>query len=219
MTKPLIIANWKANKTLAEAKSWAEELVQNWPTGVEQEVILAPSFPHLSFFRQFLNEKNLPLKLCAQDVSRFPQGPYTGEVAAESLIGLADYVLIGHSERRNNFQESDGILKEKVERAKSANLKVIYCISEKDVSVPSGVSVIGYEPLFAIGSGQPDTPQNANHVAEGFKNQLSLPVVYGGSVKPDNAQSFMQEPNLDGLLVGGASLKASEFLEILKNAA
>lgn len=219
MRKPIIIGNWKAHKSLVQAQAWAQDLVQNWPQkGVGTEIVLAPSFIHLAFFKDFLSKKNLPIKLSAQDVSASPEGAYTGEVTAPMLSGLSDYVLIGHSERRNYFKETEEILKKKVERSLEAGLKIIYCVSGAQMAVPEGVTIVGYEPLFAIGSGKPDNPENANRIAGEIKSKYPAEVVYGGSVKPDNAQDFIRQSNIDGLLIGGASLKAQDFLEIIKNA-
>lgn len=218
MKRPLIVGNWKAHKDLIQAKSWTEEFSRLWPEeGVGAEVIITPAFIHLPLFKDFIAQKNLPWKLAAQDLSSYPSGAYTGQISAEMLSGLVDYVLLGHSERRNYFQESGGMLKKKVEQAVKFHLQPIYCVSEAKMLVPEGVEIVAYEPLFAIGSGQPDTPENASQVAEEIKKGRGVKVLYGGSVKPENAYSFLSQPNLDGLMVGGASLKAWEFWEIIKN--
>ncbi|MDP3998738.1 MAG: triose-phosphate isomerase [bacterium] len=219
MGKPLIIGNWKANKTLTQAKEWAGELAQKWsPKEATVEVILAPAFIHLAFLRDFFADKNLPVKLCAQDLSSYTEGAYTGEISAKMLSRLADYVIIGHSERRNYFQENEEILKQKVERAQEAGLSPIYCVFESGLSVPDGVEIIAYEPLFAVGTGQPDTPQNASTVAGEIKKRYNVRIIYGGSVKQENARDFLEQQNIGGLLIGGASLSASEFVNIIQNA-
>lgn len=220
MKRPLIIGNWKAHKDVSLVKLWVEDLAQKWPQGeVKAEIVLAPAAIHLAVLSQLLLAKNLPVKLCAQDVSIFPEGAYTGEVTASMLVGLVDYVLVGHSERRKYFNESEEILKKKVEETYRSGLKAIYCISEVGMSIPMGVEIIAYEPLFSIGSGKPDTPKNADFVAGEIKKKYPTPVLYGGSVKPEIAKDFIQMQNLDGLLVGGASLTASDFLAIIQNVA
>jgi len=219
MKKPIIVGNWKANKDLSQAQDWVRQWLKNWPPqGVEAEIILAPSFIHLAFLRVFFSENNLPIKLCAQDISIYPSGAYTGEISGQMLLGSVDYVLIGHSERRKYFQETEEILRKKVTRAKESHLKPIFCVSEMEMPVPDGVEIIAYEPLFAIGSGIPDNPENANAAAGEIKKSYRAKVIYGGSVKPENAKDFLKQPNIDGLLPGGASLSASEFLAIIQNA-
>jgi triosephosphate isomerase len=131
---------------------------------------------------------------------------------------LVDYTLIGHSERRKNFLETDEILFKKVEMAKSAGLKVIYCVPDAMTKIPENVEIVAYEPITAIGSGNPDTPENASTVARAIKNQGILAVLYGGSVTSENVHHFTKEDAIDGVLVGGASLKPVEFSSIIASA-
>ncbi|MBI4100605.1 triose-phosphate isomerase [Candidatus Microgenomates bacterium] len=218
--KPLIIlGNWKANKSTEEALAWVEDFVKNWSSGGALEIILAPSFIHISFLARFIREKGLALKLSAQNVSQFNKGAYTGEVAAEMLRGLVEYSLIGHSERRKNFGETDEILAQKVRQALANGINPVYCISESQMSIPEGVKIVAYEPLFAIGSGRPDTPENADSVAAEIKKKGDFKVLYGGSINAENVYSFVSQPHIDGVLVGGASLSSQEFLSITNHVA
>lgn len=222
MNTPLIVGNWKANKTIVEAKEWLKEVSSiKYQVVSGVEVVVCAPYVALSALKEQLltpNPYTLIPKLGAQDISRFDEGPYTGEITAKMLKELVEYVIIGHSERRKYFWDTEEILKEKAARALEAGLKPIYCISEKAMFIPEGVEIVAYEPLFAVGTGSPDTPENADDVAQEIKKRRKLRVLYGGSIKPGNARDFVQKPNIDGLLIGGASLLASEFSAIIQNA-
>ena len=152
-------------------------------------------------------------------MSPFDQGAYTGEINAKQIKELADYVIIGHSERRKNFLESDEILERKVDLAKTNSLISIFCVQGKNTVIPKNADIILYEPIDAIGTGIPDDPKNANEVAEFIKNNNSVKVVlYGGSINSENVLSFTSMPYIDGIGVGTASLDASSFLEVINNA-
>lgn len=223
MKSAYIIGNWKANKTVQEAGDWFEEIqAQPFDKTELPEIIICVSFIHLPILKEKLltPKPGAPvIKIGAQDISRFEEGPYTGEIAGNILKDLAEYVIIGHSERRKYFWETEETLKAKVKNALKFGLKPIYCISEKEMIIPEGVEIVAYEPLFAIGTGSPDTPDNANETIAEIKKRGQIKVLYGGSVKPDNAHIFTSQPAIDGLLIGGASLSASEFSAIIKNAA
>lgn len=211
--KPItIVGNWKSNKTVAEADRWLGSFEV---PATENIIILAAPFTLL----RFLHERKSPLKLGAQDVSRFAQGAYTGEINAKQLKELVDWVIIGHSERRANFGETGDILKQKVLQAKSAGLRVIFCVSDQSETVPGDVDVVAYEPVAAIGTGQSESPEQANQIIRALKEKSNIPVgLYGGSVTPENVASFIREPSIDGVLVGGVSLDASKFVELIQNA-
>lgn len=207
--KSLIIAgNWKSNKTVAEAEEWVRRFTIN-----QGNVVLCVPFTVLSVM------KGQQFGLGAQDVSPFPDGPYTGEVSARQIKEFADWVIIGHSERRKNFGETDELLVKKAEQAKSAGLKIIYCVPDDKTVIPHGVDVVAYEPVWAIGTGKSDTPENANAVITSIKakSQVST-VLYGGSVTADNVSSFVSQPAIDGILAGGASLDPTTFSELIGNA-
>ena len=221
MNKLFIVGNLKSYKTEAEAKEWLETFkkINELPQNISQkEIIVCPSFTLLSLFNRFFKENNLPIKVGTQNVSPFPEGAYTGEVNAKQVKEFADYVLIGHSERRSNFKESDDMLLDKAKMSLEQGLIPIYCVQDKDTLVPKGVSIVAYEPTFAIGSGNSDTPENADNIANFIKTKGNYQILYGGSVTPQNVKSFTDKENLSGVLVGGASLEPNEFIKIIQNA-
>ena len=221
MMKPLVIAgNWKSNKTSEEAMEW----LQNFQFSISNfqlqntSIILCASFTLLYPLKEEIKKQSLPLVLGAQDASAHPEGAYTGAVSVRQVKELADWVIIGHSERRKYFGEIDEILAKKVEQAKLANLKIIYCVPDEQAVVPKGVDAVAYEPVWAIGTGKTDTPENANTAIASLKQKFSISrVLYGGSVTPENAASFVAQPAIDGVLVGGASLDALIFAALIRN--
>lgn len=222
MDKLLIVANLKSYKTENEAKEWLEnfkkikELEQILDN---KEIIICPSFTLLSLFSLYISDNNLPVKTGAQNVSPFDEGAYTGEVNAKQIKDFADFVLIGHSERRNNFGETDEMLFKKTELSLRYGLAPIFLVQGKDNVIPQGVELIAYEPVFAIGSGTPDTPENADQIASVIKSKSnSYKILYGGSVTSENIKSFTSMQNISGVLVGGASLDPEEFIKIIQNA-
>jgi triosephosphate isomerase len=240
--KKLFIANWKMqldyNSSLALAKAYQKNLKK-----LKNEVVLAPDFTALSSIREVL--KKSPIKLGAQDCAFGLLGAYTGEVSVKSLKQLGvKYVLIGHSERRGYFKEDSGLLKFKVAAALENGLVPVLCIGEKLVDYKAkrthavlrrqleevlfglGINneialVVAYEPIWAIGSGKAmaSAEVEANHVfIKGVLAELigQIPkVLYGGSVNSKNAPDILEWPNVDGLLVGGASLQVDEFSKIV----
>lgn len=230
MKKPIaILANWKSNKTIKEAEEWVKEVSNfQFPIFNFIRVILCPPFISLPTLKRLILKYKLPVKLGSQDVSPFENGPYTGEISARMLKDLADYVIIGHSERRKYFGETDKMVVQKVKLAVKYGLIPVVCISNlkqvdyltKDEEVRTTSLLILYEPLFAIGSGQPDTPGNANKMAFKIKGVLGkeTKVLYGGSINPKNVASFLSQPEVFGVGVGGASLDPQEFLKIIENA-
>ncbi len=220
-----IVANWKSNKTEKEALEWMDAISKNKPQLKEgQTIILCPSFPFLAPLKSQLTEANVPFQLGVQDISSFGEGAYTGAVNGAQLKEYAAYCLIGHSERRKNFGEDKGVILKKLEQCFLAGLLPIICVSQIDhveeiaSSVFEKQIIIAYEPLFAIGSGLPDTPQNANDMATLIKEKISAPVLYGGSVTSENVKSFTGTQALDGVLVGKSSLSPDEFSHIIQNA-
>ncbi|MEK9143540.1 MAG: triose-phosphate isomerase family protein [Patescibacteria group bacterium] len=223
MKKLLIAGNWKSNKTVQEAIAWLLEwnakcqmLNAKWENAT---VVLCVPFTLLYPLKQEIDRLQLPIELGAQDVSPFPDGAYTGEVSARQIKELSDWVIIGHSERRKYFGETDEILAQKVDQAKSAGLHIIYCVPDKETTVPPGVDAVAYEPMWAIGTGKSDTPENAGEVIRGIKVKTNIPVViYGGSVTQENVASFVSQEAIDGVLPGGASLDPEKFANLIKNA-
>lgn len=227
-----IIGNWKSNKTTQEATAWLKEFkVQSakfTPIGsgfrIEEnkKVLICASYTLLPGMSDYIKKNKLHIHLCAQDVSPFAKGPYTGEVNALQIKEFADYVLIGHSERRDNFGESDELLEKKVAVAYSNGLSAILCVQGENTPVPEGVSVIAYEPPGAISTvskGIPDDPEKVIKVIRVIKEKNPLvPVIYGGSVNSDNVFSFTSFPEIQGALPGAASLDPQKFFKIVMNA-
>ncbi len=243
---PLVVGNWKMHKTVGEARDLAAALVGSArPPGVE--VAVCPPFTALAAVASLLNGS--PVRLGAQDMFWEPQGAYTGEVSPLMLGDLhCSYVIVGHSERRQHFGESDEGVAKKVRAAFAHGLIPILCVGERleerdarqtervvtrqlEIAVlelPAGqISrlVVAYEPVWAIGTGRAATGEEANRVAGLIRETLvrraagSAPdarILYGGSVTPDNAAEFSHRAEIDGALVGGASLDAQKFLAIVR---
>jgi triosephosphate isomerase len=223
MGKLLIVANLKSYKNENEAKNWLETFKKVNDLRLDtakKGVIVCPSFTQLfSFFSYFASNNINGVEIGAQNVSPFDEGAFTGEVNAKQIKDFATYVLIGHSERRKNFHEAQDLLVQKVDMALKYGLTPIFLIQGKDTVIPEAVKIVAYEPVFAIGTGIPDTPESADTVAGAIKTtRADLTVLYGGSVKSANVRGFTDKPNIDGVLVGGASLDAEEFIKIIENA-
>jgi len=225
MEKTLIVANWKENLTATQMESWVAEFsIFNFQFSNETRVVICPSFVLISVLKSQVSSIQHQVYLGAQDVSKFEEGQYTGEVSAKMLKDFVSYVIIGHSERRKCFGETDGDVAKKSILALKHGLIPIVCVSNlEQVSKCQGVKVsktiFAYEPLFAVGTGTPDTPENAQEFAEKIKSAVGqdVRVLYGGSVNAENVKSFVSQPDIDGVLVGQASLEAEEFGRIIKS--
>jgi triosephosphate isomerase len=246
--KPLIAGNWKMNTTLEEAKSLVRAIL-NEMDGIEgMEIVLCPPFISLVAIKELL--RGTSVELGAQNMYFEDKGAYTGEISPLMLADLCDFVILGHSERRQYFFETDEIVNKKVKKAFEIGLKPIMCVGEslKDNETgktehvitnqvraglagvsPTGQLIIAYEPIWAIGTGKAATGKQANatislirNIVAGLWNRETaeaIRVLYGGSVTGNNIAEFIAEPDVDGALVGGASLKASDFVSILKQTA
>ncbi|MDP3991060.1 MAG: triose-phosphate isomerase [Candidatus Nealsonbacteria bacterium] len=203
--KPLIVANWKCNPTtLKEAKLLFSRVKKAGG-------IICPPFVYLSVLRAN----------GAQDCFWEEKGAFTGEISPLMLKNLGvKYVIIGHSERRKYFKETNEIIEKKLKAALKAGLKPILCI-DKMSQIPKNTKglIIAYEPLFAIGTGQACSIQKAKRMRTAIKRAagITVPVLYGGSVNAQNAGEYVKLAGFQGLLVGGASLKPREFIDIIKN--
>ena len=220
MKHVFIAGNWKSNKTVAEANEWLSQFKTHILPLRDQmknlTIVLCAPFTVLASLKWGIATETLPVTLGAQDVSPFEDGAYTGEVSARMIRDLADWVIIGHSERRHYFGDTEEILEKKVAQAKTAGLHIIYCVPDDKTTIPKDVDVVAYEPIWAIGTGKTDTPQNANEVISHIKaNSQIHTVIYGGSVTAENVASFMQEPAIDGVLPGGASLDPEKFARLI----
>lgn len=214
---PFLVANFKANQTWPDLENWIDK-VSPAADKFSGTVIIAFSAPFIVAASQKLKSLNSKIKIASQDISRFEGGAYTGEFSAAQIAGLVSFTIIGHSERRHNFAESDEILAQKVENAKKAKITPIFCVENSDIAIPQGIEIVAYEPTFAIGTGTPDSPQNAKEIAQEIKSKGSYLVIYGGSVTVANCRDYLIKNILDGLLIGAGSLDPDNFITILNSA-
>ncbi len=247
MRTQIIAGNWKMNKTVSEAYDLAIELVTGLRAVRETEVVLCPPFVSLTAVKSAI--ANTMIKLGAQNMHDQDKGAFTGEVSPLMLAGLADYVILGHSERRQHFGEDDDFINRKVRAALKHGLRPILCIGETLAQnergeteavlsrqlraglagvAPSeaGRIVIAYEPVWAIGTGRAATAADAQNRCAYVRSELGalfgdvaaeMRVQYGGSVTAANAKEILAQPDVDGALVGGASLKGEEFIAIVQS--
>jgi len=250
MRRPCVAGNWKMHKTAAEAVKLTRELLPILEDFDSVDNVICPPFTALAPLSDLL--KGMKVKLGAQNLFWEEQGAYTGEISAMMVAELAEYVIIGHSERRAYFGETDQTVNKRLEAALNAGLNPILCIGEtleeneagktKDIVTRqlkegmdgldfsrAGNFMVAYEPVWAIGTGKAATPEGANKVIAEIRNELAeilseaeadrIRILYGGSVKPANAASFFSQSDIDGALVGGASLRADDFAAITEAAA
>lgn len=218
--KKLIIANWKSNKTALEAVYWLEELNKNrGKINFEtKEVVVAAPYTALSSCAAYIKDNNIPIKLAAQNISEFGIGAYTGEINGVQIREFADYVLIGHSERKRYLHETDEQVEKKITQAKEAGLSVILCVQDDNSFIDSRAEYIAYEPPNAIstfGVGKAEDPQNVENVFATLCEKTNARLLYGGSVDSKNIDKYFVISGISGFLVGGASLKAESFLQLL----
>ncbi|MFF2500424.1 triose-phosphate isomerase [Peribacillus sp. NPDC058075] len=248
MRKPIIAGNWKMNKTLSEATAFLEEVSNLIPKqDVIDTVVCAPAL----FLDQLVQAaKGTDVKIGAQNMHFEESGAFTGEISPIALADLGvSYVILGHSERREMFNETDEAVNKKAHAAFAHGLTPIVCCGETleqreagetndfvGSQIEKGLAglsydqlkqaVIAYEPIWAIGTGKSSSAQDANEVcahirsvvADKFSNEAAaaIRIQYGGSVKPENIKEYMAQPDIDGALVGGASLKPDSFLQLLE---
>lgn len=224
MKKKIFVAgNWKSNKTITDSSDWLHQFRIECTSSSEAidgaTVVVCAPYLALPSLSAELKSNPLGIELAAQDSSAFDAGAFTGEVTAIMIKEVASWVLIGHSERRTLFSETDEMLAKKVEKAKAAGLKIIFCVQDESTAIPAGVDVVAYEPVWAIGTGKTDTPENANAVITSIKAKSGVSVViYGGSITADNVAVFTAQPAIDGVLPGGASLDPSKFVRLVVQA-
>ena len=213
-----VIANWKSNKTISEAVEWIAEVGPRVPKRKDVKVVVCPTFSALSEVKKAIQAGNFPIMVGSQDISSFGIGAYTGEEPAELLKPLVRLSIIGHSERRQNFSETDEMVDQKVKKTLENAITPLVCVQSEKTPVPEGCGLVAYEPIFAIGTGNADTPENASAIAQSLKSKYgeSLEVLYGGSVNSDNINSFIDQSNISGVLVGKWSLDVDKFIQILE---
>lgn len=212
-----VVANWKSNKTVAEALEWISIVGPQVSKNDEIKVVVCPSTTAIAEIKKAIQVGGFPILVGSQDLSPFDIGAHTGEEPAALLKQFSDLAILGHSERRKQLGETDELVAEKVSQAISHDIIALVCVQDSQTPVPEGCHLIAYEPIFAIGTGNPDTPQNADKVAKSFKQKYNhgLEVLYGGSITSENVKAFIQQDNIDGVLIGGASLSADEFVKII----
>ena len=251
MRKQIVAGNWKMNKNVQESTQLANEIVSN-VKGLNLDttrVILAPTFVNLSEVIKVTESSEV--EVAAQNMHQAKSGAYTGEISAEMLTSLGlKTVILGHSERREYFGETDEILASKVDAALANNLEVIFCFGEVledrksenhfkvvesqiknglfhlDASVWKNI-VLAYEPVWAIGTGETASPEQAqemhafirNIVSEKYNTEVAenVSILYGGSVKPSNAKEIFSKKDVDGGLIGGAALNSNDFISLVKS--
>ena len=213
-----IIANWKSNKTIAEALEWISIVGPKVPSRADLKVVVCPTFSCLSEVKKAVIVGNFPLMVGSQDLSPLGPGAYTGEESAFLINQFIELSIIGHSERRKNFGETDEMVTNKVQQALENKIIPLVCVQGSDTPVPENCKLVAYEPIWAIGTDNPDTPENANEVAGKLKQKYgdTLEVIYGGSVTSENVKAFIMQENIRGVLLGKASLDAEEFIKIVK---
>lgn len=245
---PILAGNWKMHTTLAEARALVEGIVARAGKSPGVEQAICPPFVYLMLARDLT--QGSVVKVGAQNLFWERSGAYTGEISAVMLAELCEYVIIGHSERRRYFHETDADVNRKVKAALEAGLKPILCVGETlaerqagqteevlirqirtaldGVTVTSDL-VVAYEPVWAIGTGVPATPEMANEAIALLRREIAslatadtaaaIRIQYGGSVTPANAGELMSQPEIDGALVGGASLSVESFMSIIEQTA
>lgn len=247
--RPVIAGNWKMFKTVREAKDYALKFLDNVKNVANLDIVLCAPFTALYALKDEL-EKSI-VRLGAQNMAWADEGAYTGEISAQMLRDVGcSYVILGHSERREMFGETDQEIAGKVRKALAAGLTPILCCGENlnlreegraaewvqtQVSAAlSGLSgaelsriIVAYEPIWAIGTGKTASSKDAQEMCAGIRATLTelmgpaagkVPILYGGSVKAENIAELMKEPDVDGALVGGASLDPLSFAKLIKNA-
>jgi len=223
-----IVGNWKSNQNLTQSFLWLDDLIALKPKITpDKKVILCLPFTDIATFNQKLNESGLPIEVAAQNVSHMAPGKHTGEINAQMLSELVSYCIVGHHERRADFAETSDVVATKASFLLENSITPIICLDKPylDQQIKSlftqGVEVskciFVYEPASAIGTGNSIDPKDANHVAHqiSFLTDYLSPVLYGGSVSPDNIKSYMDEPNISGVLVGTDSLNPTLFADII----
>jgi triosephosphate isomerase len=249
MRRKIVAGNWKMNKNAEETEDLLNDLIDKLPNDIEAQVIVAPTFINLASAVDHLEYTNI--QVASQNLSQFESGAYTGEISADMLKSIGvNIVIIGHSERRAYFHETDFILADKVTTALSHNMTIIFCFGEElkdrqnnqhfnvvENQLRDGLFhikdkdweqiVLAYEPVWAIGTGETASPEQAQEMHRFIRETVrhhygsnvaeDVSILYGGSVKPENAKEIFSKPDVDGGLIGGAALKASDFAAIFSS--
>lgn len=247
MRNKIVAGNWKMNKNAEETEDLLNDLIHKLPNDKEVEIIIAPTFVNLASAVDHLEYTNI--QVAAQNMHHAENGAFTGEISADMLKSVGvNIVILGHSERRSIFYETDAMIAFKVDTALKHDMRVIFCFGEElnerqnnqhfnvvenqlrdglfhiDSSSWENI-VLAYEPVWAIGTGETASPEQAQEmhafiretVRKAFGSSIAedVSILYGGSVKPDNAKEIFSKPDVDGGLIGGAALKADDFTAIV----
>ncbi len=249
MRQKIVAGNWKMHKNAEETEDLLNDLIDKLPNDIEAHIIVAPTFVNLASAVDHLEFTNI--EVAAQNMHQNESGAYTGEISANMLKSIGvNMVFIGHSERRAYFHENDTLLAQKVSTALSHDMITIFCFGEElkdrqnnqhfnvvENQLRDGLFhienkdwekiVLAYEPVWAIGTGETASPEQAQEMHEfiretvrkRFGNEIAdnVSILYGGSVKPDNAKEIFSKPDVDGGLIGGAALKADDFVAIVNS--
>ncbi len=247
MRQKIVAGNWKMHKNAEETEDLLNDLIDKLPNDAEAQIIVAPTFVNLASAVDHLEFTNIGV--AAQNMHQSESGAFTGEISADMLKSIGvNIVILGHSERRAYFHETDALLAEKVNTALKHELQVIFCFGEELKDRQSGNHfnivenqlkdglfhleakdweniVLAYEPVWAIGTGETASPDQAQEMHKFIRETLAskygatvaeeVSILYGGSVKPDNAKEIFSKPDVDGGLIGGAALKAVDFTAIV----
>jgi triosephosphate isomerase len=247
MRKKIVAGNWKMHKNAEQTQELLNDLIAKIPAETTAQVIVAPTFVNLASAVNQL--KSTSIGVSAQNMHQAASGAYTGEIAADMLKSIGvNTVILGHSERRAIFHESDALIASKVDAALQNDMTVIFCFGEElkdrqsanhfnivENQLKDGLFhiqskdwekiVLAYEPVWAIGTGETASPEQAQEMHEFIRETVrkafgsdiaeDVSILYGGSVKPDNAKEIFSKPDVDGGLIGGAALKAEDFLAIV----
>ncbi len=250
MRRKIVAGNWKMNKNAEETEDLLNELIDKLPTDTETRIIVAPTFVNLASAAQHLEFTNI--EVAAQNMHQAESGAYTGEISADMLKSVGvNIVILGHSERRSYFHETDSIIAYKTDAALQNGMEVIFCCGEelKDRQSENHFNVVenqlrdglfhlknpdweriivAYEPVWAIGTGETASPEQAQEMHAFIRETIlekfgidvaeNVSILYGGSVKADNAKEIFSKPDVDGGLIGGAALKAADFTAIVASA-
>jgi triosephosphate isomerase len=248
MRAKIVAGNWKMHKNAEETEDLLNELINQLPTDVDVRIIVAPTFVNLASAAEHLEFTHI--EVAAQNMHQAESGAYTGEISAGMLKSVGvNIVILGHSERRTYFNETDATIAFKTDTALQNDMEVIFCFGEelKDRQANNHFNIVenqlrdglfhledkdwpqiilAYEPVWAIGTGETATPEQAQEmhafIRETIRKQYGsdiaddVSILYGGSVKPDNAKEIFSKADVDGGLIGGAALKASDFSAIVK---
>ncbi|MFL9829521.1 triose-phosphate isomerase [Flavobacterium sp. ST-87] len=247
MRKKIVAGNWKMHKNAAQTSELLSELIAKVPANTTAQVIVAPTFVNLAAAVNQLKGTNISVS--AQNVHQTESGAFTGEISADMLTGVGvNTVILGHSERRAIFHETDALIADKVTTALKHDMTVIFCFGEElkdrqsdnhfnivENQLKDGLFqidakswekvVLAYEPVWAIGTGETASPEQAQEMHEFIRETVlkaygkeiaeNVTILYGGSVKPENAKEIFGKPDVDGGLIGGAALKADDFVAIV----